>query len=125
MLDPEPRTTAGIARNTLQELARAGKPPTPLSDAQTDARYADLPIDALLATLLELPETFARIEEDLWTLKQLDLLKNFLPQTVLLPDSGILTQFSSILEETLARNRSFAQDVVRQRKEFNAMGRTG
>ncbi|MHB8422867.1 MAG: hypothetical protein ACYDAM_08920 [Leptospirales bacterium] len=80
MLDPEPRTTAGIARNTLQELARAGKPPTPLSDAQTDARYADLPIDALLATLLELPEIFARIEEDLWTLKQLDLLKNFLPQ---------------------------------------------
>lgn len=119
-MDPEHRTTTEIARNTLQELARDGKPPTPLNYARTYARHADLPIDTLLSSLLELPEVFAHIEEDTWTLKQLELLKNFLPQAVLLPEQGILTQFSSILEETLSRNRNFSQEVVRHRKEFNS-----
>ena len=118
-MDQDHKSPAEIARDTLQELGRSGKQPTPLNYALTYARYANLPIENLLSSLLELPEIFAQIEEDNWTIRQLELLKDFLPRVILLPDQEILEPFSTILNEILIRNRGFAKEIHHQRKEFD------
>ncbi len=117
-MDRDHKSPADIVRNTLQELARSGKPPTPLNYALTYFRFSDRPQEDFCAALLELTEIFAQIEEDNWTLKQLERLKDYLPKTVLVPEEEVIGPFSEILNELLLRNRGFAKEVQHQRKEF-------
>jgi len=114
--DPHP---GEIARLTLQDLAREKKSPTPLNYARTYARYSGSNTDALLHKIFDLLELCTQLEEDEWTGKQVEELRGYLSQTALLTEYGVSRTMDRILEETLARNKSFSQEIHLRKVEVN------
>lgn len=114
--DPNP---GDIARLTLQDLAREKKAPTPLNYARTYARYSGSSTDVVLHKLFDLLEVCTQLEEDEWTGKQVEELRGYLPQTALLTEIGVCKTMERILEETLARNKSFSQEIHLRKVEVN------
>ncbi|MDA8058953.1 MAG: GGDEF domain-containing protein [Nitrospiraceae bacterium] len=118
MGDPTHKKPSELAAETLRHLSREGLPPTPWNYAEAYFRMEVPPGKETLCDLLEVSSIFAQMEEDSWTLRQLEALGRLLPQFHLLSERETGREVHFILKDILTRNRNFLKEVLEDKKQF-------
>ena len=107
-----------LAAHTLRQLSRDGLPPTPWHYAEVYFQMEAPPGKETLSDLLEVSSLFAQMEEDTWTLRQLEGLSRLIPRIHLLSDMEVGREAHFILKDILTRNRNFLKEVLEDKKQF-------
>lgn len=118
MGDPAHKKPSELAAKTLRELARNGLPPTPWNYSECYYQMDELPGKEALLDLVEVSSTFAHMEEDSWTLRQLEEVRSLLPKTCLLTGPEVEKELHSLLKDILTRNRTFLKEVLEDKRQF-------
>jgi diguanylate cyclase len=116
--DPTQKKPSELAANTLRQLSRDGLPPTPWNYAEVYYQMESHPGKEALLDLVEVSSIFAQMEEDSWTLRQLEGLSRLLPKLHLLSEMETGQKVHFILKDILTRNRNFLKEVLEDKKQF-------
>lgn len=118
MGDSTQKKPSELAANTLRQLSRDGLPPTPWNYAEVYYQMEAPPGKETLSDLVEVSSIFAQMEEDSWTLRQLEGVNRLLPKVHLLSEMEVGRELHFILKDILTRNRNFLKEVLEDKKQF-------